>query len=73
MEKIMIEHMAAMIADEMNGAAKYAECALKHKADRPRLAEMFREMAEQEIGHMDKLIESARQELKAMQAAYSQA
>ena len=73
MENVMIEHLAAMIADEMTGAAKYAACAMKHKADRPQLAEMFHSMAEQEMGHMDKLLDAAREELKAMQAAYSQA
>lgn len=73
MEKVMIEHMAAMIADEMTSAAKYAECAMKHKADRPKLAEMFHEMAEQEMGHMNKLMDASKEELKAMQDAYSQA
>ena len=69
----LIEKLSAMIADEMHGAAEYAHCAMRHKQDHPKLAEAWHEMAEQETAHMNKLIEAAREELKAMQTAYSQA
>ena len=69
----MIDKLAAMIADEMEGAAKYAQCAMKHKQERPKLAEMFHEMAAQEMEHMKKLHAAAEAELKAMQEKYEEA
>lgn len=69
----LIEKLGAMIADEMEGAAKYFECSLKLKQDHPKLADMFHEMAEQEMGHMKKLLDAADAELKNLMDMYEDA
>ncbi len=68
----MIEKLAAMIADEMLGPAKYAHCAIEHKADRPKLAETFHAIAKQEAEHMAMLLDAAKAELAAMMEMYNQ-
>ena len=72
-ENDMLHKLSDMVVEEMDGVARYARCAIQHKAENPKLAEMFHEMSLQEMSHMDKLIDQVREDLKAMQTAYSQA
>ena len=69
----LIEKLAHMMAEEMEGAAKYAACAMKMKQDHPKLAEMFHAMAGQEMEHAKHLQEAAASEFKAMMDMYAQA
>jgi len=69
----LIDKLSAMMAEELEGAAKYAHCALKHKADHAKLAEMFHTMAGQEMEHAKHLQEAIAAEFKAMQDMYEQA
>ena len=71
--KEMIMHLSGMIAEEMEGAAKYAHCAMMYKQDKPKMGKMFHTMAEQEMEHMHMLQDAATEELKAMQEMYEQA
>lgn len=64
----IIQRMVEFIDDELEGAEDYVECAIKQKAEHPRLADKFAELAEQEMNHMKilhqetvKLIEEVRQ------------
>lgn len=41
-----------MIEEEIEDAAKYAQCALDNKADHPALAETFYKLANEELVHM---------------------
>ncbi len=72
-EMELIEKLSAMIAEEMEGAAKYAHCALKMKQDHTRLAEMFHTMAQQEMEHTHMLQDAATAELKALHDKYKDA
>lgn len=55
----MIAKTIAQFADEIQGAMEYQECA----ADDPSTSQMYSQMAEQEIGHAEKLAEAIRNEL----------
>lgn len=64
----IIQQIVAYIDDELEGAEDYIESAVQQKAERPRLADKFVELAEQEMNHMRilhgeavKLIEEVRQ------------
>jgi ferritin-like protein len=48
----IIAKLVDFIDDELEGAEDYAECAIKQKAERPRLADKFIELAETEMNHM---------------------
>lgn len=64
----IIQQIIEFIDDELEGAEDYIECAFAQKAERPRLADKFAELAEVEMNHMRilhgeavKLIEEVRQ------------
>ena len=64
----IIAKMVDLIDDELDGAREYAELAHKEKAEHPRLADKFIELADAEMGHVrvlhteiTKLIEDVRQ------------
>lgn len=57
----IIKKLSAYIEEELGDAEKYARCALKYKADYPQLAKTFYELANEEMGHKDRLhVEVAR-------------
>jgi len=47
----MISKIAEMIRGELEDAEEYAKCAVKHKDDDIRLAEMFYNLARAELDH----------------------
>lgn len=51
----IIAQVVDMIDDELDGAEEYAEYALKCKADHPKLAAKFNELAQVELGHVKQL------------------
>ena len=64
----IIQKIVDFIDDELDGAEEYAECAIRHKESRRKLADKFIELAEVEMSHMRilhgevvKLIEEVRQ------------
>ena len=44
--------MPELIAEEANDAMKYANLALKHRADHPDLADLFMKLSGEELHHM---------------------
>ena len=44
-----------MIEDEISDAEKYARCAIKHKEDHPKLADLFYRLSQEEMNHMSLL------------------
>lgn len=57
----LIKKLSAYIEEELDDAEKYAKCALKYKTDFPQLAKTFFELANEEMGHKDRLhVEVAR-------------
>ena len=55
-----IKKYAKMMIDEISSADKYADMAIKLKADDKSLAEKYNEMAKQELHHKDVLAETVR-------------
>ena len=51
----IIQKLSEMIDEEIDDANRYAECALKNKADYPKAAEVFHRLSEEEIGHANML------------------
>ena len=51
----IIKVLSELIADEIKDAENYADLALKYKADQPEVAELFHELSEEEMGHMNDL------------------
>lgn len=51
----IIENLSDMIAEEIDDAKKYAECALKHKYDNRSLADVFYTLSIEELKHMNLL------------------
>jgi len=62
---LIIKKLSAMIEDELEGAEEYIKCAIKNKETDPSLAEMFRNLAKEEMGHMDKLHAAVVEKIKA--------
>ena len=51
----IIKCLAEKIEEELNDAQSYAEMAQRWKEDEPETADLFLELSEEEMGHMDKL------------------
>lgn len=51
----IIAKIVDFIDDELEGAEDYAKCAIKYKAEHPKLAAKLNELADQEMGHMRQL------------------
>ena len=48
----IIKELSEMIMDEAEGAECYAKKALKYKDERPAIAKMFYNLANEELGHV---------------------
>lgn len=51
----LIKTLSEMIEEEIEDAENYAKCALNHKESDPELAHMFYNLANEELGHMEKI------------------
>ena len=51
----IIKKLSEMIAEEIDDAGRYADCALKHKDSNPQLAETFFRLSLEEMQHMSLL------------------
>ena len=51
----LIKTMSEMVIDEVDGAEKYAKEALMLKDERPEIAKMFYNLANEELGHVNTL------------------
>lgn len=57
----LIKKLSAYIEEELGDAEKYAKCALKVREEHPTLAKTLFELANEEMGHKDRLhVEVAR-------------
>lgn len=52
---LIIKKLSKMIKEEINDAGKYADCALNHKESDKVLADVFYQLATEELEHMEKL------------------
>lgn len=51
----IIEELSDKIEKEIDSAEEYIKCALKHKEDRPQLAETYNRIANEKMAHMNLL------------------
>ena len=51
----IIQKLSEMIEDELEGAEEYAKCALEYKDENPTLANVFYDIANQEMRHVNML------------------
>lgn len=52
---MIIKKLSKMIKEEISDAEKYADCALKYKEEDKALADVFYNLAQEELKHMDML------------------
>jgi len=65
--------MPELIAEEAKDAMKYADLALKHRADHPELADLFMELSEEELHHMQMISDKMAGMMKALHEQYNRA
>jgi ferritin len=51
----LIAKLSDYITEEISDAKKYAKCALRLKDEKPELSQMFATLAQEELGHMNRL------------------
>lgn len=51
----IIQKLSEMIEEELEGAEEYAKCALEYKDENPTLANVFYDIANQEMRHVNML------------------
>ena len=51
----IIKKLSEMISEEIQDAEKYAGCALKHKEDMQKLADLFHRLSKEEMSHAEQL------------------
>ena len=51
----LIAMLSDYITEEISDARKYAKCALKLKEEKPELSQLFYTLAQEEMGHMNRL------------------
>lgn len=54
---MIIKCLAEKIEEELNDAKAYIELAIKWKEEQPETADLFYELSQEEMGHMEKLHE----------------
>ena len=54
---MIIKCLAEKIEEELNDAKAYIELAIKWKKEQPETADLFYELSQEEMGHMEKLHE----------------
>ena len=65
---LMIKKLSKMVKEEISDAAKYAQCALDNKEENKPLADVFYELAGEELKHMEKLHEQVVRLINAYKA-----
>lgn len=51
----IIKNLANQIKDEVEDADKYLECSLKYEDEYPEMAKLYASLAEEELGHAERL------------------
>lgn len=67
-----IEKLSEHIEEEINDAHKYIQCAMFYKEDRPQLASMYRDLAQEELVHMNRLHEQVTELIKEYKSKHGE-
>ena len=57
----IIKCLSELIEEELHDADKYIDLAMRWKPDEPDTADLFAELSEEEMGHVDKLHEEVKE------------